>query len=178
MLILMGPSASGKTEVAKILFKKYGLKKVITTTTRSMRTHEINDVDYHFVSKDKFLKMIEENKFLEYTCYNNNFYGTTKDEVGDDKCVILEPHGAKKLKDINPSFFVIYFYCTPEIRKKRMLVRGDSKENISARIKVDDEAFSEDKVSFADIKLESETISVEDLSDEVYQIYQNYLKNK
>ena len=176
MLILMGPSASGKTEVAKILFKKYGLKKVITTTTRLMRVHEINDVDYHFVSKDIFLKMIEENKFLEYTCYNNNFYGTTKDEVGDDKCVILEPHGARKLKSINSNFFVIYFYCTPEIRKKRMLVRGDSIENINARIKIDDEAFSDDKVSFADIKLESETISVEELSDEVYQIYQNYLK--
>lgn len=176
MLILMGPSASGKTEVAKILFKKYGLKKVITTTTRSMRVHEINDVDYHFVSKDTFLKMIEENQFLEYTCYNNNFYGTTKDEVGDDKCVILEPHGARKLKSINSNFFVIYFYCTPEIRKKRMLVRGDSIENINARIKIDDEAFSDDKVSFADIKLESETISVEELSDEVYQIYQNYLK--
>ena len=57
-----------------------------------------------------------------------------------------------------------------------MLVRGDSIENINARIKIDDEAFSDDKVSFADIKLESETISVEELSDEVYQIYQNYLK--
>ena len=54
MLIIIGPSASGKTECAKILEKKYNLKKVITHTTRLPRINEINNIDYHFVNKETF----------------------------------------------------------------------------------------------------------------------------
>ena len=54
MIVLSGPSASGKTEVAKRLMNQYGVKRVITTTTRPMRTGEVDGVDYLFVSKEKF----------------------------------------------------------------------------------------------------------------------------
>ena len=50
MLILIGPSASGKTEVAKLLAKKYNITKIVTYTTRAPRINEINGVDYNFVS--------------------------------------------------------------------------------------------------------------------------------
>ena len=51
MIILIGPSASGKTEIAQILEKNYNLKKVITHTTREKRINEKENVDYYFVSK-------------------------------------------------------------------------------------------------------------------------------
>ena len=48
MIVLSGASASGKTEAAKMLMVKYGIQKAITTTTRSMRVHEVNGKDYWF----------------------------------------------------------------------------------------------------------------------------------
>ena len=58
MIILTGPSASGKTLIAYHLQKKYGIKKAITSTTREKRVNEVNGVDYYFVDKNCFLKMI------------------------------------------------------------------------------------------------------------------------
>ena len=54
MLILIGPSASGKTEVAKLLAKKYNITKIVTYTTRAPRVNEVNGVDYNFVSVEEF----------------------------------------------------------------------------------------------------------------------------
>ena len=54
MIVLTGASASGKTEVAKLLFIKYDIKKVITHTTRPIRLGEKRGVDYHFVDVEKF----------------------------------------------------------------------------------------------------------------------------
>ena len=60
MIILYGPSACGKTEVAKLLASSYSIKKVITHTTRSKRVNEVNGVDYYFVTKEEFLSLKEQ----------------------------------------------------------------------------------------------------------------------
>ena len=78
MLVLVGPSASGKTQILKILMEKYGMKKLVTYTTRPMRVNEVNGIDYHFVSKEEFLNKLENDFFFETIEYNNNFYGTSK----------------------------------------------------------------------------------------------------
>ena len=57
MLVLIGASASGKTEIAKILIKDYNFKKMVTTTTRRKRKGEINKVDYNFITLNKFEKI-------------------------------------------------------------------------------------------------------------------------
>lgn len=64
MIVLTGASASGKTEVVKLLKIKYGIDKVVTHTTREIRSLEIPDEDYHFITKKEFQKMISENKSL------------------------------------------------------------------------------------------------------------------
>ena len=58
MIILVGPSASGKTEIAKILIKEYGYQKFVTTTTRNIRINEKDNADYHFINKEQFFIMI------------------------------------------------------------------------------------------------------------------------
>ena len=78
MIVLTGASASGKTEVVKLLKIKYGIDKVVTHTTREIRSLEIPDEDYHFITKKEFQKMISENKFVEWTIYNGNYYGINK----------------------------------------------------------------------------------------------------
>ena len=80
MLILIGASASGKTEVAKLLAKKYNITKIVTYTTRQPRIHEVNGVDYNFVSVDEFARLTSLNFFVETTYYNSNYYGTARKE--------------------------------------------------------------------------------------------------
>ena len=90
MLILVGPSASGKTEIANILINDYHMKKVVTYTTRPMRVNEVAGVSYNFVTMDEFLKMKENDEFVETTFYNNNYYGTRKKDVSSEKIVVLD----------------------------------------------------------------------------------------
>lgn len=54
MIILVGPSASGKTQIGYSLKKIYGLEKVVTYTTRRMRSGEVNGIDYHLLLKMNF----------------------------------------------------------------------------------------------------------------------------
>ena len=70
MLILVGASASGKTEVANYLIEHYGLKKMVTYTTRKPRELEENGVAYHFVSLEEFEEILDNGEFIETVCYN------------------------------------------------------------------------------------------------------------
>ena len=54
MLILVGPSASGKTQIVQILRAKYGLNKMVTYTSRQMRPGEREGIDYFFLTKEEF----------------------------------------------------------------------------------------------------------------------------
>jgi guanylate kinase len=91
MLILVGPSASGKTESAKIMINRYPISRVVTCTTRPQRVNEIDGFDYHFVSDSRFLQLLKQNYFAETAVYNGFCYGTPLEELRDDKLIILEP---------------------------------------------------------------------------------------
>lgn len=178
MLILMGPSASGKTEVAKILEKKYNLKKVITHTTRTMRVNEINDIDYHFVSKDKFIIMKNNNEFIETTTYNDNFYGTSKNEINDNKCVILDPIGAKAFYNLNDNhIYIVYLKCDESIRINRMISRKDNIDIINKRIESDRITFNNTCKTISNTIIDSSKYDLQSLADLVYSLYKEYLFN-
>ena len=175
MIILIGPSASGKTEIAQILEKNYNLKKVITHTTREKRINEKENVDYYFVSKETFLDMIKQNKLVEYTFYNNNYYGTSKKEISDNKCVVLDPNGAKAFFNLHDKrIFIVNLMCSEEIRKNRMYSRLDKEESIFQRLNSDKETFTEDKLSFANINICSE-IKSPSLLTSVLLIFKNLI---
>lgn len=177
MIVLSGASASGKTEVAKVLASKYGIVKVITTTTRPIRIHEADGIDYFFVTNKKFLKMIKEDKFVEYTEYNGNFYGSTKDQIQNDKCIVIDPIGLKAYSEIKDRNIVTFFLESSEdIRYKRMLQRGDFEENASRRIINDRSAFAKSNVCAVDFTIDSENFSVEEVADIVYKKYTDYIK--
>ena len=172
MIILFGPSASGKTEIGKILMKKYGLKKIVTCTTREPRVNEVNDVDYHFYTKQQFQKALDNNEFVETVNYNNNFYGSLKKEIANDKVVILEPNGVKKYLELNnPSIVTFYTDCPKEVRKARMEGRKDNPENILQRLINDEKDFSKDVLPKSDYIIDTSTKSIEELADEIYSLY-------
>ena len=176
MIVLVGPSASGKTEAAKLLYSIYGIKKVITHTTRPMRIGEKDDVDYHFVSKEEFLKLKEKNYFIETTLYNGNYYGTSKSEVSDNKVLIVDPNGVKSILSLNdPRIIIFRLNADSTTRFNRMIIRGDSIENIEQRISKDKDVFSEDALSFKSINIDTEKMTLLEIAEFIYETYQDEL---
>lgn len=177
MIILCGPSACGKTEVAKLLNEKYLIKKVVTTTTREKRVNEIDGVDYFFLTEEEFLRRKELNLFVETACYNNKYYGCLKSEVGDNKVVILEPIGVKNFLKLNQNnLCVFYLDALESIRVDRMRYRKDTIENIKKRINNDRISFSKGNLPPYSYKIDTSNKTIEEVTDEVFKLYQQFIK--
>ncbi|MDD3207612.1 MAG: AAA family ATPase [Bacilli bacterium] len=178
MIILVGASASGKTEIAKILTRKYGIVKAITHTTRDMREGEKNGVDYFFVSKDEFASLAKQNAFVETTFYNGNYYGCSKSQVNDDKAVIVDPNGLKEFLKLNdPRVIAFYIEADEKTRYQRMLSRGDSMQNALKRIENDKKDFNPKNVGFTHYIIINEDNTLEEAADIVYRKYLGSLNN-
>ena len=178
MIVLSGASASGKTEAAKMLMAKYGIKKAITTTTRPMRINEVNGRDYFFVNKEQFEELIKEDKFVEHTIYNGNYYGSSKDQIANDRVVVIDLEGLKSYSRLNdPRIVTFYLSTSEEIRYKRMLERGDKKEDALKRLENDRQIFAKNQIPQVNYAIDSENKTIEEVADEIYRLYTNHFKS-
>lgn len=174
MLILVGPSASGKTQIVKILREKYGLNKMVTYTSRTMRPGEKEGIDYFFLTKEEFEKRINECFFIEYVVYNGNYYGTALSQVSSDKVVILEPTGLKHyINKIRDEVKVAFLRCSTEIVRIRMKERGDDPEVIKKRLLLDGEVFNKDVMKLADWVIDTSASNIYDNALEIYLLYKD-----
>ena len=103
ILILCGPTASGKSTTQKLLCEKYGFNRVVAYTTREPRENEVFGEDYYFVTEDKFVDMIIKKELVESTVYSGNrYYGTSIDSIKDattkDYVAVMTPSGARRMK--------------------------------------------------------------------------------
>ena len=149
-IVLSSPSGAGKTTITKKISQKYpNIKISISHTTRKPRPNEIDGVDYHFVSKDKFESLIKENNFYEYAKIFDNFYGTSKKSViklheeNYDVVFDIDWQGTKKLSQFS-NLKLIKLYLITENKtelKKRLIKRNlDTKNEVEKRFK----SFEED----------------------------------
>ncbi len=180
MIVLAGASASGKTEVAKLLSARYGVNKVITTTTRPMRLGEVDGIDYYFVSKERFQEMIDEDDFIEYTIFNENYYGSTKDSIEINKCVVIDPKGLESyLALLDPSIVTFLLISSEETRYERMMNRGDNLEDAQKRIIHDRTAFDEKVLKKeVDYVINSENLNALEVTNRIYEDYHKELKKR
>ena len=136
MIVLVGPSASGKSSVAKYIADHSDYKQIVTYTTRPMRDGEVDGVDYHFVSLSDFESMKNKNFFLEVAEYNNWWYGSAKIDYTPDKIAVLTPKGLRKLKLESPKIGLFSSFLIFTKRRNRlikMLERGDDIEEAYRR---------------------------------------------
>lgn len=174
MIILVGASASGKTEVAKLLAEKYGIQKMTTTTTRPKRINEVDGRDYFFLSKEQFEKLIEKDSFVETTLYNNNYYGSNKDQIALNRSIVVDPKGLSAYLALNnPTIQTFVLTASENTRFNRMLVRGDKLKDVKERIKKDKTEFAFEKVKDAQHFIETDNLSIEEVADIIYKIYNN-----
>lgn len=144
LIVISGPSGSGKGSIIKELLKRNdSLHLSVSMTSRPMRSYETNGLEYNFVSKEEFEEKIKNADLLEYTLYNNNYYGTPKSEITNNiengKNVILEIEieGALNVKKLVPEAIFI-FILPPSMKEllKRLKGRGtEDNDKIIKRFK-------------------------------------------
>ncbi|TBU06767.1 guanylate kinase [Hamiltosporidium magnivora] len=152
-VVISGPSGSGKSSVIKLLMaNNRNIKFSISYTTRQKRCEEKENIDYHFVSKETFLEMVKQKRFVEYTLYNDNYYGTPFCEEHENEIIIfdLDRNGVKSLMNSGVKCLFIYIHCDVEDLKERLYKRlgnSISQENLNdiekriSRIEKDLEVF-------------------------------------
>ena len=136
MIVLVGPSASGKSSIAKYIADHSDYKQIVTYTTRPMRDGEIDGVDYHFITDEEFEKKKNEDFFMEIAIYNNWSYGSAKFDYTSDKIVVLTPKGLRQLKSKCPNlapFSTYLIFTDRRFRLIKMLERGDNIEEAYRR---------------------------------------------
>ncbi len=138
LIVISGPTGSGKTTISnKIIDADDAIERTVSYTTRETRESECESKDYHFVSEDKFLSMIENDEFLEYEKVHNNFYGTSKKNLstieseGRDALLAIDVRGAIHIKTIyNEAVLIFIFPPKLSVWEERIKARGDNFDNI------------------------------------------------
>ena len=142
LIVISGCSGVGKSTVlSSVMEKRSDLRFSVSATTRAPRPGETDGVDYYFVSKAKFLDMIEKGEFLEYDAHMDNYYGTPRGQLEEklkNGSVILdiEPNGAFAVRKAWPEA-VLIFIAPPSMEEleRRLRSRGDtSEEQIAKRL--------------------------------------------
>lgn len=171
MIIIIGASASGKTEIAKRLFKQSYIK-CITTTTRNRRPGEIDGKDYHFISKQAFNDLLLQNAFLEVTKYQDNLYGLQRKDIVEDGVVIVDPAGANNIiQALGMGVFVVFISSSKKHRKQRMLKRGDYIDSIMARLKSDDKIFKKSNLIKVDLHIKNKNQTLDEMTQQIDEAY-------
>ena len=178
MIVLVGESGSGKTTIREKLVLSPNFTKAISCTTREKRDHEIEGDDYCFLTKEDFQKKINNDYFLEYAEYNENYYGVPINQIQEYKVAVVEPQGVEQLtKKFGQEIVVFYLQASEDIRKNRMLIRGDSLEKIEQRLRLDKIRF-QDIERFVDRKVNTENNSIEEIAEIIRITYPVLLMSK
>lgn len=143
LLVVSGPSGAGKGTIVSLLQRDYPtLQLSISATTRAPRPGEVNGVNYHFIKKEVFQTLIEDDQLLEWAEVYGNYYGTLKQFVekklgqGQDLLLEIDIQGALQVKRKFPEAVLVFIAPPSKAELKSRLVSRatDSKEEIEKRL--------------------------------------------
>ena len=184
MLVLSSPSGAGKTTLSKKIQESNSTFQVsVSHTTRKSRPNEIDGIDYHFVSVDKFKKLISEDAFYEHAKIFNNYYGTSKNsikKITEKGCNVLfdiDWQGAEQLSNHKELNLLKIFILPPSIQEleKRLITRNqDDKEAIKRRLS----AYEKDVLHSKDYDHVIVNDKVEKCFKEINTIILNHINKK
>jgi guanylate kinase len=137
LIIISGPSGTGKGSVLSLLKKMQEFRFSVSATTREPRTGEFEGINYFFKTVDEFKEMINNGELIEWDEYCGNFYGTPKKYVektineGIDIILEITVEGAENIKNLYPDC-VSVFILPPSFTelKRRIEARATEKPGI------------------------------------------------
>ena len=137
LLVLSGPSGSGKGTVSEALMKNNDdIIFSTSVTTRTPRPGEVNGENYFFATREEFEEMVEKGELLEYAFVHTNYYGTPKkfvfDEIEKGEIVLLEidVQGALQIKEkYKEAVFIFLIPPTMDELKSRLVKRDTETED-------------------------------------------------
>ena len=145
ILIISGLSGSGKDTVIGRLneISPIEFHFVVTCNTRAKRENGVDGKDYHFISREKFLEMIENNEMIEHSVVYDDLKGVPRFEIekafeqGKDMILRLDYQGMKKIKAVYPeavSIFIVPPAAGPWLDRLRSR-NSESEDSLKLRIK-------------------------------------------
>lgn len=179
LIVVSGPSGVGKGTVLKrVLAECDKLCLSVSATTRPPRAEDTEGVTYYFKTKDEFKSMIDEDKFLEWAIYNNNYYGTPIEPVeqklnqGISVLLEIDVQGAMNVMK-NHSDAVYIFIAPPSVETLRERLMGrasETPEEIERRVSAAmSELDKQDKYDY---------IVVNNVLDEAVEAVKNIIEGK
>jgi guanylate kinase len=145
LIVISGPSGVGKDTVIKRLLElDPNLTYSVSFTTRPPRAGEVDGVNYHFVSREEFERLIREGAFLEYATYDGNLYGTPiaqLDEVraaGHDIVLKIDVQGAEQVRKRAPDALRTFLAAPSmdELLRRRTERHSESPRDQAARQRI------------------------------------------
>ena len=158
-IVIAAPSGSGKTTIVNKLLKEKNLNLSfsVSATSRAPRNNEVDGLNYFFLSKDEFIKRIENKEFIEWQeVYENTYYGTLISELENslEKNLIfdIDVYGGLNIKKKFSKQTITIFIKPPSINEleARLIDRNlDSESSVKTRIsKAKDEMLLADKFDY------------------------------
>lgn len=144
IFVISAPSGAGKTTlITRLLRTDDRFMFSISTTTRQKRHGEVSGVNYYFVTKEEFRKMIDDDEFFEWAEVYGNYYGTTKKEIdrilasGKFPLFDVDIQGSKNLRlKLKNAVYIFIIPPSRDILKARLIGRQtESDEQLDIRLK-------------------------------------------
>ena len=144
IIVISAPSGAGKTTLcSELQRRKPHIKFSVSCTTRPKRVHEIDGVNYHFLSEQGFTEKLQNNEFIEFENVHGYFYGTLRktleDALTQQEMILfdVDVNGAMAIKSNYSENTYTIFILPPSLDdlKKRLIQRGsETEERINKRL--------------------------------------------
>ncbi len=144
LFVLSGPSGVGKDALlSKMKQRRTDFHYTITATTRPIRPGERDGVEYLFMERDDFQRMIDQDGLLEWAEVYGNLYGVPKSQVTDaletgrNVLVKVDVQGAATVRRLYPDS-VLIFLEPPSLDSldSRLTIRG-TEQGEELKVKLD-----------------------------------------
>ena len=144
IIVISAPSGAGKTTLcSELQRRKPHIKFSVSCTTRPKRVHEVDGVNYHFLSEQGFTEKMQNNEFIEFENVHGYFYGTLRktleDALTQQEMILfdVDVNGAMAIKSNYSDNTYTIFILPPSLDdlKKRLIQRGsETEERINKRL--------------------------------------------
>ena len=144
IIVISAPSGAGKTTLCSESQRRNpNIKFSVSCTTRPKREHEVDGVNYHFLSDQEFTEKVQNNEFVEYENVHGYYYGTLRKTLEDalaQKEMVLfdvDVNGAMAIKSNYSENTCTIFILPPSLDdlKRRLIQRGsETEERIDKRL--------------------------------------------